>query len=280
MIVDAHSHVWDYNKHLNKEFIDDYFNNSNGSISLTAYPEEHWEAIGKNVDKAIVFGLKGKISGIYVDDEYVAEYVSKHPDKLIGFMSIDPTCEGIEHIKRCCTELKLKGIKTSPVYTNCSLLDSRFLEVFKAASEFNLPVILHMGPTFPHKTITKYGDPYELEEIAIRFPNVVIVVAHMGRAREKEFMHVIKKHPNLYADISDTAQQPWQCYNALMMYYEQRIMHKLILGSDFPWHSIQETIEGILKINNMCKGTMLPIIHETELLSLIERDTLKLLRIN
>jgi len=278
MIVDAHSHVWDFNKHLKQEFIDDYFN-SGGNISLTAYPEDHWESIGKNVDKAIVFGLKGEISGINVSDEYVADYVSKHPDKLIGFMSIDPTCEGREYIKRCYSELNLKGIKTSPVYTNCSLLDSRFIEVFEAADEFNLPLILHMGPTFPHKSRTKYGDPYELEEIAIRFPNVVIVVAHMGRAREKEFMNVIKKYPNLYADISDTVQQPWQCYNALMLYYEQKKMNKLILGSDFPWHSIQETINSLLKINNMLEGTMLPRIPEKELNDIIQRDTLKLLRI-
>ena len=279
MIVDAHSHVWDFTKHLKQEFIDDYFNNSGGNISLTAYPEDHWEAIGKHVDKAIVFGLKGEISGINVSDEYVANYVSKHPDKLIGFMSIDPTIEGRAYIKKCFTELNLKGIKTSPVYTNCSLLDSRFIDVFEAAEEFNLPLILHMGPTFPHESRTKYGDPYELEEIAIRFPSVIIVVAHMGRAREKEFMNVIKKYPNLYADISDTVQQPWQCYNALMLYHEQKKMNKLLLGSDYPWHTIQETIEGLLKINEMLEGTMLPRIPEEDLNNIIQRDVLKLLRI-
>lgn len=279
MIVDAHSHVWDFNKHLKSEFIDDYFNNSGGNISLTAYPEDHWELIGKNVDKAIVFGLKGEVSGINVSDEYIANYVSQHPDKLIGFMSIDPTFEGRDYIKKCYMELNLKGIKTSPVYTNCSLLDDKFLEVFEAAAELQLPLILHMGPTFPHKTLTKYGDPYDLEEIAIRFPNLVIVVAHMGRAREKEFMHVIKKHPNLYADISDTVHQPWQCYNTLMLYHEQKKMNKLILGSDFPWHSIEDTINDLLKINIMLEGTMLPRIPEKDLQDIIERNTIDLLQI-
>lgn len=278
MIVDVHSHIWDLKKHVTQEFIDDFFNNSDGD-SLDAYPEDHWEIIGKNVDKAIVFGLKGEISGVNVPDEYIANYVSQHPDKLIGFMSIDPVREGKEYIKKCYNKLHLKGIKTSPVYTNCSLLDIRFLEVFDAADELNLPLLLHMGPTFPHKSLTRYGDPYELEEIAIRYPNIVIVVAHMGEAREKEFMHVIRKYPNLYADIADTVQKPWQCYNTLMLYHEQKKMNKLVLGSDFPWATTEETINGLLKINNMLEGTMLPRIPEEDLHAIVERNTLELLRI-
>lgn len=278
MIIDVHSHVWDLKKHVSQEFIDDFYNNSDGD-SLDAYPEDHWEIIGKNVDKTIVFGMKGEISGINVPDEYVANYVSQHPDKLVGFMSIDPTLEGRDHIEKSYKELNLKGIKTSPIYTNCSLLDERFLEVFRAADEFDLPLLLHMGPTFPSKSLTKYGDPYELEEVAAMFPNVVMVIAHMGEAREKEYMHVIRKYPNLYADIADTVQKPWQCYNTLMLYHEQKKMDRLILGSDFPWGTTQETIDGLLSINDMLEGTNLPRIPKEDLNAIIKRNTLELLRI-
>ena len=113
MKIDIHSHIWEVNKHADAEFIAD-FGHSDAS-DPNALPENHWEDTAQYTDKTIVFGLKGKASGIDVPDEYISTYVAKHPDKLIGFMSIDPTVEGVETIEKGYYDLHLRGIKASPV---------------------------------------------------------------------------------------------------------------------------------------------------------------------
>ena len=112
MKIDIHSHIWEVNKHADAEFIAD-FGHSDAS-DPNALPENHWEDTAQYTDKTIVFGLKGKASGIDVPDEYISTYVAKHPDKLIGFMSIDPKVEGVETIEKGYYDLHLRGIKTSP----------------------------------------------------------------------------------------------------------------------------------------------------------------------
>ena len=46
--------------------------------------------------RTIVFRAKAKLSDQWVDDRYVAGYVAKHPDTLIGFLCVDPTRDGWE----------------------------------------------------------------------------------------------------------------------------------------------------------------------------------------
>lgn len=275
MMIDIHSHVWDLNKHAGKSFIKDLGNSD--SDNSDAFPEQHWEDTARHTDRTIVFGLKGVPSDICVPDEFVASYVKQHPDKLIGFMSVDPMTEGPEHIEYAYYDLKLKGIKTSPIYTNCSLLDYRFLRVFETAQRLRLPVILHTGATFPHLTLNKYDNPCALEEIALRFPNVVIVVAHLGYPKEKEYMHVIRKHPNLYTDISSLVGRPWEFYNNMMLYYEWGHMDKILFGTDYPWSTAEETKNGLLNINDVVKGAGMPRIPEEKLHAILERDSLALL---
>ena len=275
MFIDIHSHVWDLDKHTNESFRRDLGNSD--SDRSEAFPERHWEDTAKYTDKTIVFGLKGVPSGINVPDEYVASYVNQHPDQLIGFMSIDPMVEGPEQIEYAYYDLKLRGIKTSPIYTNCSLLDYRFIRVFEMAQKLHLPVMLHTGATFPRLTQNKYDDPCALEEIALRFPDVVIIVAHLGYPKEKEYMHIIRKHPNLYTDISSVVGRPWEFYNNMMIYYEWGHMDKILFGTDYPWGTAEETKNGLLRVNEIVKGTGMTKIPEEKLYEIIERDSLRLL---
>src|SRR5665213_95757 len=62
-------------------------------VDLTVRYEDY-RAASPADKKTIVFGGKAKLSGTWVDDRYVAEYVAAHPDTLIGFLSLDPTQDG------------------------------------------------------------------------------------------------------------------------------------------------------------------------------------------
>ncbi len=94
MIVDVHSHAWQYPLHFNDDFRRQACRASAGvEVDLTVRFEDYLASTQPGA-KAIVFGGKAKLSGLWVDDQYVARYVNAHPETLIGFLSVDPTQEG------------------------------------------------------------------------------------------------------------------------------------------------------------------------------------------
>ena len=96
--------------------------------------------------RTIVFGGKARLSGLWVDDEYVADYVAAHPDRLIGFLSVDPTQTGWEEeLRDGHEELGLRGIKLLPMYAGFRPDDERLDPLWSYAEARELPVLLHTG---------------------------------------------------------------------------------------------------------------------------------------
>jgi len=279
MKIDIHTHVMLEKKHMSpavRASTDSLW----GEGSMDCPCEWHWEKTARETDRTVVFGSRFQAAGMMVDDEYVANYVAQHPETLIGFMSIDPTLDGANEIERKCHDLNLKGIKTSPFYCNCALDDPRFEIIFSTAERLGLPIMLHQGPAFPQTCFTKYADPKPLEEIALRHPKLNIIIAHMGYPWEYEILHIVRRYPNLFVDISAMIQQPWDFYNKLIMYHEWHCLDHVLLGSDFPFGTWKETYNGLMNVNYMAEGTHLPQIPEKDLLRIAERDTIDLLGID
>jgi predicted TIM-barrel fold metal-dependent hydrolase len=102
-------------------------------------------------------------------------------------------------------------------------------------------------------------------------------MAHMGHPWMQDTIVVIRKHPNVYADISALFYRPWSMYNALRLATEWSVLHKLLFGSDYPIATPQETIAGTRKVNDILAGTQLPRVPEDELEKIFTRDSLSLL---
>jgi predicted TIM-barrel fold metal-dependent hydrolase len=113
--------------------------------------------------------------------------------------------------------------------------------------------------------------------VAIRFPNVKIVMAHLGHPYEGECIAVIRKHPNVYADISALYYRPFQLYHSLMLVQEYGVWHKLLFGTDYPYTTVNDTIGGLRSLNNMLEGTKLSRLDPQQIEALIYRDSLSLL---
>ena len=88
--------------------------------------------------------------------------------------------------------------------------------------------------------------------------DAVIVIAHMGHPWEDECVVLIRKHPNLYTNISALHYRPLRHYQALMTAIEYGVEHKLILGSDFPSATLAQVITGQRKVNDILEGTRFP----------------------
>ena len=277
MIVDCHTHLWRYPGEITEELKDEMFLMRREEINPDVTPEMHTEATEK-VDRAIVFGLRAPLTGFMSENDTVAAYVKKHPEKMIGFGSICPTEEGsIEEVERLSGDLGLRGLKMSPIYGGWDPLDKRALEIFEKAEKLALPVMIHQGTTFPRKAPLKYANPILLEELALMFPDLKMIIAHMGHPWEEETIVLIRKQPNIFADISALFYRQWQFYNTLRLAVEYGVTHKLLFGTDYPAAGFEESVRGLNDIIRMSRRARLPALPKDLPDEIIHRDSLQLL---
>ena len=278
MIIDVHSHTWQYPAHFNSDFQHQARRAKAGvEVDLTVRYDEYM-AGATQVDRTIVFGGKAKLSGLWVDDQYVAEYVAGHPDKLIGFLSLDPTQDGWQREMMVGhQELGLRGIKLMSMYAGFQPDDIRLDPLWTYATQNSLPVLLHTGTTFVAQAPLECTLPRHLDKVAIRFPEVHIIMAHLGHPYEPECVAVIRKHPNVYSDISALHYRPFQLYHSLMLVQEYGVWNKLLFGSDYPFTTVDKSIDGLRQLNDQVKGTNLPRLDGVQIEALIHRDSLRIL---
>jgi len=278
MILDVHSHYWEYPTHFGDDFRRQAMRARAGQeVDLTVRYDEY-RANCPPETRSIVFGGKARLSGIWVDDSAVAAFAASHPETLLGFLSIDPTQPGWEEELRFGhQELGLKGVKLMPMYAGFRPDDSQLDPFWRYASQHRLPVLLHTGTTFISQAPLECTLPRHLDPVATRFPDVPLILAHLGHPYEGECIAVIRKHPNAYADLSALYYRPFQLYQSLMLVQEYGVWNKVLFGTDYPFTTVNDTIAGLRGLNNMVQGTHLPRLAIDRIEEVISRDSLPLL---
>src|SRR5688572_4399485 len=134
MIIDVHSHAWRYPDHFTEDFRRQAARARGGTeVNLTVRREDYL-ATAPPETRTIVFGGKARRSGLWVDDAYIAEYVARDAERLIGFLALDPTQDGWQRELRDGHEtLALRGIKLMPMYAGFSPSDARLDELWAYA---------------------------------------------------------------------------------------------------------------------------------------------------
>ena len=278
MIFDVHSHTWQYPDHFTEQFQEQARHARGGTeVDLTVHYEEYRSTAPADT-RTVVFGGKARLSGLWVDDQFVADYVQRHPDTLVGFLSLDPTQPGWEEeLHQGHQEMGLKGIKLMPMYAGFRPDGQELDPMWQYAQDHDLPVLLHTGTTFVAQAPLECTLPRHLDPVATRFPEVKIILAHLSHPYENECVVVIRKHPNVYADISAIHYRPFQLYHSLMLVQEYGVWNKLLFGTDYPFTNIEASIEGLFGLNKMLEGTALPRLDEEQIQQVIHRDTSDLL---
>lgn len=286
MIVDIHTHLGWYPDHISEEFASEALASKKvklamsggkanaASLDLHSYdstPNQHWNAT-QTADKTVVFGLQAKAVGYWVPNDIVASYVAEHPDRLLGWASVDPSDPAcIDELERCYHDLGLRGLKLGPAYQHFDPTGSTVRPLLTACQALGIPVIWHQGTTFPTRARLAWANPLQLEDVVMSFPDLPMIVAHMGHPWETDLVVLMRKSPNLYADISAVHYRPWRYWQAMVTAMEYGVTHKLLLASDFPSGTIDHVIDGLRSVNDPVEGTRLPkipseiqdqIIHE------------------
>ena len=278
MIFDVHSHTWQYPDHFTDQFQEQARHARGGTeVDLTVHYEEYRRTAPEDT-RTVVFGGKARLSGLWVHDQFVADYVQQHPDTLVGFLSLDPTQPDWEkELHQGHQELGLKGIKLMPMYAGFRPDGKDLDPLWQYAQDHDLPVLLHTGTTFVAQAPLECTLPRHLDPVATRFPGVKIILAHLSHPYENECVVVIRKHPNVYADISAIHYRPFQLYHSLMLVQEYGVWNKLLFGTDYPFTNIEASIEGLFGLNKMLEGTALPRLDEEQIHQVIYRDTASIL---
>ena len=211
-------------------------------------------------------------------NDQTAAFVASDPGRLIGFSSVHPDApNALEELERASGDLGLKGIKLGPNYQNFEPLSPSALRVYEWAQAHRQPILFHQGTSPIRAAPLRYAHPLVMDEIAIRFPELRIVMAHIGHPWQADTIAVIRKHPHVYADVSANFYRPWSFYSAMRIATEWNVLPKLLLGSDYPIATTAETIAGLRALNDIPKASGLPRIPEDAIEAIIERDSLALL---
>lgn len=278
MIIDVHSHAWPFPEAFSEDFIRQASGAKADTTIDISVRYEDYRATAPDNTKTVVFGGKAKLSGVWVDDAYVADYVAKDPDRLIGFLSVDPTQPGWQEEMRHGHEtLKLRGVKLLPMYAGFKACDPELEPLWEYCEKHGLPVLMHTGTTFVKQAPLDCTFPRLIEPVALKYPGIKFILAHLGHPWEGECVVTIRKHPNVYADLSALHYRPFQLYQSLMLVQEYGVWDKVLFGTDFPFTTVNATVDGLRGLNGMLEGTALPRLKTDKIEELIFRDTLPLL---
>ncbi len=259
MIVDCHTHI---------------------SSALTDADASAHLAAAETVDKCIV--LADAVNAGDNVNKKLAEYVSQHKSKLVGFAAIDPTEDGVS-VKNLTSVTGKAGLDGVVLYcSNCRFhpAHSRAMRLYESAQELGLPLFFHNGDSLVSNAVLDYSQPFLLDEIAREFSSLKIVIGTMGLPFVEQTLAVVAKHKNVYADLTINPASVWQVYNMVLAAHERGVLDKLLFGSGFPLGKPGDCIEALLGFNKLLGDTNLPTVRRGDISNIIERDTLSTLGIN
>jgi predicted TIM-barrel fold metal-dependent hydrolase len=277
MIVDVHTHFLRPDADFGPSLRTDLARCGVDPSAWGDVGERHLETT-RAADAAVVFGLQARATGWNIPNDAVAAHVSRAPDRLLFFAAIDPASANfVEELERCHQDLGAVGVKLAPLYQGVHPCDSRCREIYAYCERHRLPILFHVGTSFVGGTPLDYSRPVHFDAVAVAFPELRMVLAHLGHPWEGETIAVIRRHPNVFADLSALYYRPWQFYNSMRLLVEYRTEGKVLFGSDFPFTTTAGSLEGVRGVNSVLAQSGLPTVPAEVVEGIIHRDALALL---
>ncbi len=201
-------------------------------------------------DAGVDFGLLSAWTAPHqpplISNEEVAGWVAQHPDRFAGLaaVNLNRPMEAVRELRRCVTELGFKGLRVVPWLWEAPPTDRRYYPLYAACIELGVPFFTqagHTGPLRPSET----GRPIPyLDQIALDFPELVIVAGHIGYPWTEEMIAVCRKHENVHIDTSAYTARRFP--PELVRYMGSRSgRRKVLFGTNFPMLAPGQALEGL-----------------------------------
>ncbi|WP_191569337.1 amidohydrolase family protein [Paracoccus yeei] len=174
-------------------------------------------------------------------NEEVAEACARHSDILIPFASIDPARGrmGAREARRLIADHSIRGFKFHPTMQGFYPNDRTAYPLYEAIAESGLPALFHTGQTGVGAGMRggngmrlKYSNPMHLDDVAVDFPDMPIVLAHPSFPWQDEALAVATHKPNVWIDLS--GWRPKYFPPILVRYADTLLRDRVLFGSDWP----------------------------------------------
>ena len=179
---------------------------------------------------------------------WVANYCKENPKRLLSCGSVHPRHTlNVQAEMDNLVRLGIRLIKIHPphqmLYANDYLNGVKELEIVYRAAEANgIPVMIHTGTSIFPAARNKFGDPIYLDDVAVDFPKLKILMAHGGRPiwMQTAFF-LLRRHKNVHLDISGIPPK------ILLKYFPrlEEIAHKTLFGTDWPSPGIPDIKQNL-----------------------------------
>lgn len=175
------------------------------------------------------------------NNEEVAELVAENDDILIPFASIDPAKGklGVREARRLLEHYGVKGFKFHPTYQGFYPNDRSAYELYEVIQDAGVPALFHTGQTGVGAGMRggnglrmKYSNPLYLDDVAVDFPDMKIILAHPSFPWQEEALAVATHKPNVYIDLSGWSPKYFPAI--LVKYVNSLLKDRMLFGSDWP----------------------------------------------
>ncbi|WP_334194356.1 amidohydrolase family protein [Pararhodobacter sp.] len=174
-------------------------------------------------------------------NEEVAQICAENDDILIPFASIDPWKGkvGVREARRLVRDFGVKGFKFHPTMQGFYPNDRMAYELYEAIQDEGAIALFHTGQTGVGSGMRggmgmrlKFSNPMYLDDVAVDFPDLKIILAHPSFPWQEEALSVATHKPNVYIDLSGWS--PKYFPPILMQYANTMLRKKMLFGSDWP----------------------------------------------
>lgn len=244
-VIDFHIHyvgrkmlnaTWlDYLEEINPAYYADIERFAKNPSALTEYLD------AQGVQSAVILPECAPATSGHVPTETVIDYC-RGQKRLFPFASINPNfhADPAAKLETYIKEGGVRGLKLHPSYQFFYPNEARLYPLYEIAQEYRIPIVFHIGSSIFKGTRLKYCDPIHLDDVAVDFPDLFIVMAHSGRGFWYDACFFLSRlHPNVYMDVTGLPPR------RLLHYFPEleKNADKVIFGSDWP------TMPGDIKQN-------------------------------
>jgi hypothetical protein len=191
----------------------------------------------------VVFTVDEHLTGRpHLTNDEILAFAAVNADIAIPFVSVDPTrgASAVAEARRLVATGTVRGLKLHPPLQQFFPNDRLAYPVYEVFAEAKLPVLFHTG----HSGIgtgmrggggvrLKYGNPMHIDDVAVDFPDMPIILAHPSFPWQDEAISVCLHKRQVYIDLSGWS--PKYFSPMLVQYANTLLKHKVLFGSDYPW---------------------------------------------
>ncbi len=245
MIVDAHIHIQPWRQFRPEALarMDAGRSDTERIRLMCDQPEEFLRFMDEEgIDRAVlvnyvspeIIGFTDEVNG------FIGRYCRGHEDRLVPVggvhprLSNDPAADLTQAVERHGVRV-LKLHPPHQLFRVNAYRDGgdmpQLAPLYERAAALKVPVMVHTGTSIFPGARNKYGDPMDLDDVAVDFPELTIIMAHGGRPLwMNHATFLLRRHPNVYMDVSGIPPK------SLLTYFPRLadLAHKTMFGTDWP----------------------------------------------